>query len=88
MVDSDPDVLSFIKQAARDKMKIYFSVVTECEFISGLKSDQELKALKFLNSGRFIEVNSNIGYSLFQNQPSTVRIVLDLKQEAFREWSM
>lgn len=41
-------------------MKIYFSVVTECEFISGVKEEHEMTALKFLNSGRFIAVDSNI----------------------------
>ncbi|MCF6093274.1 PIN domain-containing protein [Microaerobacter geothermalis] len=60
MVDSDEGILEFIKQASRDKLKIYFSVVTECEFISGLSSEHEAQSIKFLNSGRFLEVNSSI----------------------------
>ena len=60
MVDSEPEILAFISRAAVDKQKIYFSVVTECEFISGLTSEDEIKNVPFLRSGRFLEVTSMI----------------------------
>ncbi|WP_410511862.1 hypothetical protein PaeBR_17635 [Paenibacillus sp. BR2-3] len=60
MVDGDPSILNFIKQAADDRQRIYFSVVTECEFISGLASEEEVRHIPFLMSGRFLEVTSRI----------------------------
>jgi tRNA(fMet)-specific endonuclease VapC len=46
--------------AAIDKQKIYFSVVTECEFISGLASEDEAMNVPFLRSSRFLEITSTI----------------------------
>lgn len=60
MVDGDPSILNFIKQAADDRQRIYFSVVTECEFISELASEEEVRHIPFLMSGRFLEVTSRI----------------------------
>ena len=52
--------MELISRTAVDKQKIYFSVVTECEFISGLTSVNEVKNVPFLRSGRFLEVTSMI----------------------------
>lgn len=60
MVNGEREILAFISRAAVDKQKIYFSVVTECEFISGLTSEDEVKNVPFLRSGRFLEVTSMI----------------------------
>lgn len=53
MVDGEREILALISQAAVDKQKIYFSVVTECEFISGLTSEEEVKNVPFLRSSLF-----------------------------------
>lgn len=52
--------IQFIQQAASDKVKIYFSVVTECEVLSGLKDNEHLRAVKLFGSERCIEVSSQI----------------------------
>ncbi|WP_168123821.1 PIN domain-containing protein [Paenibacillus sp. HB172176] len=52
--------LNFARQAKEDRMIMYFSVITECEVFSGLKSDYRLKGIKLFNSRRCIDVNSNI----------------------------
>jgi tRNA(fMet)-specific endonuclease VapC len=37
LVNEEP-VINFIQQASRDKMPIYFSTITECEVVCGLKT--------------------------------------------------
>ncbi|SIR12529.1 hypothetical protein SAMN05421578_107158 [Paenibacillus macquariensis] len=39
---------------------MYFSVIIECEVLSGLKSEYRLHGIKLFNSRRCIEVNSQI----------------------------
>ncbi|MGF7046029.1 putative nucleic acid-binding protein [Paenibacillus sp. DS2015] len=52
--------LEFAQQARDDRMSMYFSVITECEVFSGLKSEYRLHGIKLFNSRRCIEVNSQI----------------------------
>lgn len=52
--------LVFAKQAKDDRMSMYFSVITECEVFSGLKSEYRLRGIKLFNSRRCIEVTSQI----------------------------
>jgi predicted nucleic acid-binding protein len=52
--------LEFARQAKDDRMVMYFSVITECEVFSGLKSDFRLQGVKLFNSRRCIEVSSKI----------------------------
>jgi predicted nucleic acid-binding protein len=60
MVDGEREILELISQAALHRKKIYFSVVTECEFISGMASEDEATSVPFLKSGRFLEITSTI----------------------------
>lgn len=57
---NETNAIEFIQQAARDKVNIYFSVITECEILSGLKDDEHLRTAKLFSSGRCIEVSSDI----------------------------
>ncbi|MBC8080199.1 MAG: PIN domain-containing protein [Gorillibacterium sp.] len=52
--------LIFAKQAKDDRMGLFFSVITECEVFSGLKSEYRLQGVKLFNSRRCIDVNSQI----------------------------
>lgn len=52
--------LEFARQAKDERMPMYFSVITECEVFSGLKSEYRLHGIKLFNSRRCIEVNSKI----------------------------
>ena len=45
---NEPIVMEFVKQAANDKMPLYFSVITECEVFSGISSEQKLHGLQLL----------------------------------------
>lgn len=60
LIDGEASILELIKQAAADRQNIYFSIVTECELISGLSSEDEIRHIPFLRSGRFLEVTSSI----------------------------
>ncbi|UJF32625.1 PIN domain-containing protein [Paenibacillus hexagrammi] len=55
---NEKNVIDFIKQAARDKMSIYFSTITECEVFAGLKPEEQLRAEKLFTSRRCLEVTS------------------------------
>lgn len=48
-----------IRQAEKDKENIFFSVITQSEFIAGLPTDTDLDSVPFLG-GEFIAVNSDI----------------------------
>jgi tRNA(fMet)-specific endonuclease VapC len=57
---NEPSVIEFVQHAARDKRKIYFSVITECEVLPGLKDNEHLQAVKLFGSDRCIQVSSEI----------------------------
>lgn len=57
---NETSAIEFVQQAERDKVKIYFSVVTECEVLSGLKDNEHLRAIKLFGSDRCLEVSSQI----------------------------
>lgn len=60
LFSSDTAVVDFIRQAARDKMHIYISAMTECEIFSGMKIEHDSSEISFLNTQRYIEINSAI----------------------------
>lgn len=60
ILSNESRVIEFIQQASRDRMKMYFSVITECEVLSGLKDDEHLRAANLFGNGRVIEVSSEI----------------------------
>jgi tRNA(fMet)-specific endonuclease VapC len=53
-------VIDFIQQASRDRMGIYFSTITECEVIAGLKPEEQLRAERLFTSKRCVAVTSEI----------------------------
>ncbi|MDY8092425.1 PIN domain-containing protein [Paenibacillus polymyxa] len=55
----DTSLDKVIQQAEKDKENIFFSVITQSEFIAGLSTETDLSSIPFL-SGEFIEVNSEI----------------------------
>lgn len=57
---NEPIVMEFVKQAAKDKMPLFFSVITECEVFSGMPSEQKLHGLRLFNTRRCISVTSTI----------------------------
>lgn len=70
MLANEQVVMDFAQQARNDKMPLFFSVITECEVFSGLKSDYQLHGVKLFNSRRCLDVNSKIA-----------RIAGDLRRE-------
>ncbi|MFC4076155.1 PIN domain-containing protein [Salinithrix halophila] len=52
--------INFVKQAHQAKRPLFFSVITECEVLSGLKSDLELHKIKLFTSQRCLDVTSKI----------------------------
>lgn len=57
---NEPIVMEFVQQAANDKMPLFFSVITECEVLSGMPSEPKLHGLRLFNERRCIDVNSTI----------------------------
>lgn len=55
----DTSLDKVIRQAEKDKENIFFSVITQSEFIAGLFTDTDLDSIPFL-SGDFIAVDSEI----------------------------
>ncbi|MGG4216848.1 PIN domain-containing protein [Paenibacillus jamilae] len=55
----DTSLDKVIQQAEKDKENIFFSVITQSEFIAGLSTETDLGSVPFLG-GEFIEVNSEI----------------------------
>jgi tRNA(fMet)-specific endonuclease VapC len=44
----EKSVLDFIFETAHKKIPVYFSVITECEVLSGLRSEEMLEKSNFL----------------------------------------
>jgi tRNA(fMet)-specific endonuclease VapC len=57
---NDQAVIGFLKQAARDKIYIYISAMTECEIFSGQQMEQRSQEISFLDAQRYIEIDSGI----------------------------
>jgi hypothetical protein len=57
---SDLAILSFIKQATEKKQKLFLSVMTECEIFSGLDADVNLDQFRFLQTQKYISIDSEI----------------------------
>jgi tRNA(fMet)-specific endonuclease VapC len=53
-------VIDFIREAAIDKLPFYFSVITECEVLSGLPTNQSSDQIKLFNIRRCLDVTSSI----------------------------
>ena len=57
---NDSIIMEFVRQAANDKMPLFFSVISECEVFSGISSEKKLHGLQLFNKRRCIDVTSTI----------------------------
>lgn len=57
---NEGNVINFLKQAAQDKMLVFFSTITECEVFSGLKPDEHLRAEMLFKPKRCLNVTSDV----------------------------
>jgi tRNA(fMet)-specific endonuclease VapC len=53
-------VIDFMKQASSEKRPVFFSVVTECEVLAGLRQDEQLLATKMFAGRRCLDIVSGI----------------------------
>jgi tRNA(fMet)-specific endonuclease VapC len=60
ILDNDESAISIVKRARQEKKRIYFSTITECEVLSGIKHDQYLVAEKLFSHKYIINVDSTI----------------------------
>jgi tRNA(fMet)-specific endonuclease VapC len=60
ILDNDTATIDIVRQAQREKKKIFFSTITECEVLSGIKHHQYLVAEKMFSSKHVISVDSAI----------------------------
>jgi tRNA(fMet)-specific endonuclease VapC len=56
----DPHALEFFQQAARDRVRLYFSVITESEVFTGLREGDLPRADQLFKQSRCLLVNSPI----------------------------
>lgn len=60
MLAKEQVIMEFVYQARNDKLALFFSVITECEVFSGIKSEYRLYSVKLFNTRRCLDVNSKI----------------------------
>lgn len=77
LLNDYPDIVQTIQSLQDDGYEFYFSVITKCELLSGVKSDSELQAIQSIGLNRFIDVNNDIA-------TSAGKIRLEQRKEAKR----
>lgn len=60
ILDNDNSAIDLVRQAQSEKMKIFFSTITECEVLSGIKHHQYLVAEKMFSPKHVVNVDSFI----------------------------
>ncbi|HEY0826623.1 MAG TPA: PIN domain-containing protein [Bacilli bacterium] len=60
ILDNEVSATDLVKQAQIQRMKIYFSTITECEVLSGIKHHQFLVAEKMFSPKHIVNVDSAI----------------------------
>ena len=60
ILDNDISAIDIVRQAQNEKKKIFFSTITECEVLSGIKHHQYLITEKLFSSKHVINVDSTI----------------------------
>jgi predicted nucleic acid-binding protein len=58
ILDNDHAAVSLVRQAQEEKRRIYFSTITECEVLSGIKHNQFLVAERLFSPKHVIAVDS------------------------------
>ncbi|RRJ64258.1 type II toxin-antitoxin system VapC family toxin [Paenibacillus oralis] len=60
ILDNDHSAVDLVRQAQNEKRRIFFSTITECEVLSGIKHNQFLVAERMFSSKHMIHVDSAI----------------------------
>lgn len=60
ILDNDQATVSLVRQAQEEQRRIFFSTITECEVLSGIKHNQFLIAEKLFSPRHIIPVDSTI----------------------------
>ncbi|WP_329959306.1 PIN domain-containing protein [Paenibacillus athensensis] len=60
ILDNDHAAVNLVRQAQEEKRRIFFSPITECEVLSGVKHDQFLIAERLFSPRHRIYVDSAI----------------------------
>jgi tRNA(fMet)-specific endonuclease VapC len=62
LLADEQKIIHFIQQAEKDNQPIFYSVITQCEVLSGLDSDLELQRVELFKSKKFLDVDSKIAH--------------------------
>jgi tRNA(fMet)-specific endonuclease VapC len=57
--DSD-SIIQTIQRLEKEDYDFYFSVITKCELLSGVKNESELQAIQRISANRFIDICNDI----------------------------
>jgi predicted nucleic acid-binding protein len=60
ILDNDQAAVSLVRQAQEEQRRIFFSTITECEVLSGIKHNQFLIAEKLFSPRHIIPVDSTV----------------------------
>ncbi len=60
LLNDNQVIVQTIQCLQDDGYEFYFSVITKCELLSGVKNDSELQAVQSIGLNRFIDVNNDI----------------------------
>ncbi|MEX1030455.1 MAG: PIN domain-containing protein [Paenibacillaceae bacterium] len=60
LLNDQKSIVQTIQSLQDDGYEFYFSVITKCELLSGVKSDLEFQAIENISLNRFIDVNNDI----------------------------
>jgi tRNA(fMet)-specific endonuclease VapC len=60
LLNDDKNISNMIRMLSEKGHLFYFSVITFCELISGARSEDEMRAIKNIERGRFIDVDLGI----------------------------
>lgn len=60
ILDNDHAAVNLVRQAQEEKRRIFFSTITECEVLSGVKHNQFLIAERLFSPGHMIHVDSAV----------------------------
>ncbi|MEI7026461.1 type II toxin-antitoxin system VapC family toxin [Paenibacillus sp. y28] len=60
ILDNDHAAINLVRQAQEEKRQIFFSTITECEVLSGVKHNQFLIAERLFSPRHMIHVDSTV----------------------------
>ena len=60
ILDNDPSAINLVRQAQEEQRRVFFSTITECEVLSGVKHNQFLIAERLFSPRHMIHVDSAV----------------------------